>query len=205
VTGADDHARGIEPALLTSVLELTADGILVADAAGTIVYTNRPLLELFAYKEDDLLGMPVECLIPRDARRSHRAHVKSFGKSPRPRPMGRDDLDIEGERADGSRFPVDVQLSPLPGVSLVVATVRDMTEQRQLTADRALRTIELTSARAENDRLRLALDLIVQRLFGLGIALNAGAADDRTVTERLEAAVSGIDEIIDGVQRIRND
>lgn len=197
------HPDPIDSELLASVLDLTSDGILVADAAGVIVYVNDPLLSLFGYRAEELLGQPVETLIPSDSRRTHRGYVKSFAKEPHPRPMGRADLDIEGQRRDRTRFPVDVQLKPLPGTALVVATVRDMTEQRHLTADRALRTIELDRARVENDRLRQALDLIVQRLFGLGISMNAGTPDSEEMRKRLHDAVAGIDAIIEGVQRIR--
>lgn len=196
------HPEPIDPELLASVLDLTSDGILVADGSGVIVYANKPLLALFGYGDDELLGQPVELLIPGDARRSHRSHVKSFAKDPHPRPMGREDLDIEGQRHDRTRFPVDVQLSPLPGTPFVVATVRDMTAQRHLTADRALRTIELGRAQAANDRLRQALDLVVQRLFGIGIVMNA-APDSEAMGKRLHDAVAGIDAIIEEVQRIR--
>lgn len=185
------------------MLDLSSDGILVADRAGVILYANKPLLSLFGYTADQLIGQPVETLIPGDLRRAHRGYVKSFGKDPHPRPMGRQDLDIEGQRRDRTRFPVDVQLNPLPGTALVVAAVRDMTEHRHLTADRALRTIELGRAKDENDRFRQALDLIVQRLFGLGIALNAGSPDAGAMSKRLHDAVAGIDAIIEGVQRIR--
>jgi PAS domain S-box-containing protein len=203
VTDRVVHPDPIELELLAAVLDLTSDGILVADGGGIIVYANKPLLALFGYGEDELVGQPVETLIPGDARRSHRGHVKSFAKDPHPRPMGREDLDIEGQRRDRSRFPVDVQLNPLHGTALVVATVRDMTEQRHLTADRALRTLELGRARNENDRLRQALDLIVQRLFGIGIAMNAGTPDTDATSKRLQDAVGAIDAIIEGVQRIR--
>jgi PAS domain S-box-containing protein len=204
VTGRVVHPDPIDLELLASVLDLTSDGILVADRAGTILYVNAPLLAMFGYdREKELLGQPVESLIPAEARRSHRSSVKAFANDPRPRPMGRADLDIEGQRRDRTRFSVDVQLNPLAGADLVVATVRDVTEQRHLTADRALRSIELDRARAQNDRLRLGLDLMVQRLFGIGIAMNTAAPDAEALSKRIHDAVTGIDAIIEEVQRIR--
>lgn len=188
---------------LSMVLDRTSDGIVLANAGGTIVYVNQPLLEMFGYAAGDVVGRPVEMLMPEDLRASHRKSLSKYAKAPRPRPMGREDLDIEGKRADGSHFPIDVQLNPIPDSSLVVATVRDMTEHRHLTADRALVNIDLARARAENDRLRRALDLIIQRLFGLGMLISATASNSELVNERMIRAVNGIDEIIEDAQRAR--
>lgn len=201
--GERDDAPLIDATLLWMILDRTPDGVLVADRNGVILCVNEPLCELFGYQKSDLIGMPVETLIPEDARQSHRRNVDEFGKAPRPRPMGREDLDIEGRRADGSQFPVDIQLTPVPDSEFVVASVRDVTELRHLTAERALRNIDLAHARAENDRLRLSLDFVVQRLFALGMSIAASATNEASLKERMSAASDGIDEIIEGVQRIR--
>jgi PAS domain S-box-containing protein len=193
----------IDATLLWMILDRTPDGVLVADRTGVILCVNEPLCDLFGYSKSDLIGMPVEMLIPEDARRSHRQNVDEFAKSPKPRPMGRPDLDIEGRRADGANFPVDVQLTPVPDSDLVVASVRDVTELRHLTAERALCNIDLARARAENDRLRQSLDFVVQRLFALGMSITASASNEALLVERMSAASEGIDQIIKGVQRIR--
>jgi hypothetical protein len=117
--------------------------------------------------------------------------------------MGREDLDIEGRRADGSTFPIDVQLNPIPDTSLVVATVRDMTGERRNAADIAIAKIDLADARAQNDQLSDSLDLVIQRLFALGTSVAAGAAKDSAPDEILTAAVDGIDSVIATVQETR--
>ncbi len=155
---------------------------------------------MFGYDADELIGQPIEILMPENLRDDHRAHVEEFTSSPRPRPMGRDDLDIEGRRSDGSNFPIDVQLNVLPGSALVVATVRDMTAQRHLAVDYALVKMDLAIARSEADRLRESLDLVIQQLFGLGMSIAAGAASESLLTERMATALHGIDEIIEAVQ-----
>ena len=196
----EDAADLTSDAFLSMVLDRTSDGVVLADRDGTIVYVNRPLLELFGYAREDLIGHPVEILLPEDLRNDHRRHVDDYAKSPRPRPMGRDDLDIEGRRADGSNFPIDVQLNSLPGSTLVVATVRDMTAQRHFAADSALSKIDLARARSEVETLRESLDLVIQRLFGLGMSIAAGASNETRLTERMTAALHGIDGIIEAVQ-----
>ena len=198
--GSDTRADLTSASFLSTVLDRTTDGVLVADGAGTILYVNRPLLELFGYDGDDLIGKPVEILLPEALRADHQHHVDEYAGSPRPRPMGREDLDIEGRRADGSHFPIDVQLDALPDSTLVVATVRDMTTPRHLAVEHALYKIDLAGARSEADQLRVSLDLVIQRLFALGMSMAASASNETLLTERMAAALHGIDQIIEAVQ-----
>ena len=114
--------------------------------------------------------------------------------------MGRDDLDIEGRRADGTHFSVDIQLDVLPGTPLVVATVRDMTVERQAAVDNAIARIDLANARSQIDHLQESLDLIIQRLFALGTSIAAGASNEAVLLTRLANTTEGIDEIIEAVQ-----
>ncbi len=205
-----EHQGGVDAdgdldstSLLSIVLDATTDGILLADRSGTIVHANTPLLKLFGYEAGDLVGEPIEILMPEDQRREHRHKVERYVDAPRHRPMGRDDLDIEGQHADGSKIPVDIQLSALPGSSLIVATVRDMTAQRDIAARCALDRLDLARVRAEADQLRASLDLVIQRLFGLGMSMAAGASDEALLTERMAKALQKIDEIIEAVQSSR--
>jgi PAS domain S-box-containing protein len=202
-SGADSAADLTSTTVLSLVLDRTTDGILLADRSGAIVYANTPLLELFGYDADDLVGQQIEILLPEDLRHDHRDQVDKYADSPRHRPMGRNDLDIEGRHANGSKIPVDVQLSALPGSSLVVATVRDMTTQRDFAAKCALDRIDLARARADADQLRESLDLVIQRLFGLGMSIAAGASNEEHLRERMATAVEKIDEIIEAVQSSR--
>ncbi len=185
---------------LSMVLDRTTDGVVMTDGAGVIVYANAPLVKMFGYDSEELIGQPVEMLLPEDLRDNHRHHVEDFLAAPKPRPMGRDDLDIEGRRADGSVLPIDVQLNALPGTSLVVATIRDMTQQRQAAVDCAISRIDLANSRAQVDRLQSSLDLVIQRLFALGTSIAASAANESVLSERLAAALHGIDQIIEAVQ-----
>jgi len=186
--------------LLPLVLDRITDGVLVADGGGVMVYVNEPLADLFGYEVDDLVGATIDVLLPENRRKEHHTHVEKFQASPEPRPMGRDDLDIEGRRADGTHFSVDIQLAALPGTSLVAATVRDMTVQRQVAVDNAIARIDLANASAKIDHLQESLDLVIQRLFALGTSLAAGASNEPVLLARLAHATQGIDEVIDAVQ-----
>jgi PAS domain S-box-containing protein len=204
--GVESDAIGdIAPnALLSLVLDHTTDGVLMVDARGAIVYANQPLLDLFGYEAGDLVGQTIGVLVPDGHRAEHQSHVERFNHSQEERPMGRPDLDIEGRRSDGSCFSVDVQLSALPGSSLTVATVRDMTEQRQAAVDSAIARIDLANATTQVDDLQASLDLVIQRLFALGTSIAAGATNESVLAERMETALQSIDEIIELIQQQRH-
>jgi PAS domain S-box-containing protein len=200
----DPEMAAIVPdSLSTLVLDHTTDGIVVSDRNGVIVLVNEPLLQLFGYERADLLGESIEILVPDHYRHDHPQHVQQFVESPESRPMGRDDLDIEGRHADGSCFPIDVQLHALPGTSLFAATVRDMTAERQCTVDLAIARIDLANATDQIERLQGSLDLVIQRLFALGTSIAAGASNEPVLLERMASATKGIDEIIQAVQHRR--
>lgn len=109
------------------------DGVVVVDAAGTIVSVNARMAEMTGYAEGDLLGSSVDRLVPEDRRASHAVQRSTFSAHPRVRPMGTD-IDIVCQRSDGSLFPADISLSPvvLDGENCVVATVRDATQRRAI-------------------------------------------------------------------------
>jgi PAS domain S-box-containing protein len=186
------------------VLDRITDGLLLANGEGVIVYVNQPLADLFGYEVSDLVGHTIEMLLPEAQREEHQTQVEQYMESPNPRPMGRDDLDIEGRRSDGTHFSVDIQLEVVPGSSLVVATVRDMTVQRQAAVDNAIARIDLANASARIEHLEESLDLVIQRLFALGTSIEAGASNRSILLDRLASATRGIDEVIAVVQQHRH-
>jgi protein-histidine pros-kinase len=88
---------------------------------------------VFGYAREDLLGQPLEMLLPERFRGHHAVHRLGFTAEPTSRPMGAG-LELFGLRSDGTEFPVDIQLSSLPTKdgTLPVAAIRDVTERRRL-------------------------------------------------------------------------
>lgn len=119
--------------LIESVLESAPDAIVISDASGRIVFTNRQVRALFDYAGEDLIGRPVEALLPERLRSAHLGHRAQFITTPRIRPMGAG-LELRARRRDGSEFPVEVSLSPVreSGRTLVVAAIRDATERKRI-------------------------------------------------------------------------
>ncbi len=149
-TAPDRLGTMLSSELLRRVLEAAPDGILIADAAGSIVFVNRQVTALFGYPPEELLGRSVETLVPERYRAGHAAHRASFAGSARVRPMG-SGLELFARRKDGSEFPVEISLSPVEagGATIVVAGIRDVTERREF-------QVELRRAREEADRANRA-------------------------------------------------
>ena len=139
------------------LVDAAPDGILVVDERGAIVLVNAEAERMFGYPRDALLGQSIDVLVPERLRARHPDHVKSYHAAPRLRPMG-SNLDLQGRRADGYEFPVEISLSPIhhDGHRLVVAGIRDVTDRR---------TIEREAKRA-NAYLISAVDAI-QDAFAL--------------------------------------
>lgn len=127
----------------SSVLDAAPDAMLVVDEQGSITFANRQASELFGLARDELVGAPIEDLLPPEFRQGHRAHRLRYRANPTIRPMGVDML-LRAQRADGSVFPVEVSLSPLRGAGgdRVVAAVRDVSAR--VAAEDDMRRILLT-------------------------------------------------------------
>ena len=119
------------------MLEWLPDGVLVTDAMGLIVYANRQAERLTGYRRRELLGRPVELLVPASLRTTHEEHRRRYATRPRPRPMGPSDRDFRLRRKDGSEVVADIALGPIgrPEAAYTVAAIRDASERRKLESD----------------------------------------------------------------------
>ena len=113
------------------LLEAAPDAIVIVNGDGNINLVNAQAERLFGYARDELLGRPVEMLIPERLRGEHPAHRTNFFTSPRARSI-RSALDLYGVRKDGSEVPVEISLSPLETEegTLVLAAIRDISERK---------------------------------------------------------------------------
>lgn len=118
------------------MLEAAPDAMVFVDSDGIIVLVNSQTEALFGYDRTELLGQPLEILIPQRYRGHHTKHRSDYTKAPRVRRMGAA-LELFGVRKDGVEFPVEVSLSPLRTSTgyVVMSAIRD-TSDRKLAENR---------------------------------------------------------------------
>jgi two-component system, cell cycle sensor histidine kinase and response regulator CckA len=114
-----------------TLLESLANGVVIADQAGNIVYSNQFLEKMFGYERGELLGRSVEEFLPGELRKAHSQHRVQYSKSPETRLMGAG-RDLLARRKDGSVISVEVGLSPMktPEGLRVVAIVTDISTRK---------------------------------------------------------------------------
>jgi len=122
---------------LIALLDASPDGILLVTADGHVKFSNVAAQRMFGHSRAEMLGRPVESLVPLRYRARHAADRLSYGEDALPRPMGLG-LHLHGLRSDGSELPIEVSLAPMEADSeqLAVAIVRDATEQRAVEEQR---------------------------------------------------------------------
>ena len=146
------QARGSE-ARFQGLLESAPDAIVITSGDGLIRLVNRQTEQLFGYPREDLLGQPVEMLVPERSRRGHVAQRSGYARQPRTRPMGAG-LELYGQRRDGSMVPVEISLSPMETEDglLIISVIRDVTERRR--SDEHLREVATVLARQSVELVR---------------------------------------------------
>ena len=122
---------------LRTLLEVAPDAVVTVDDQGKIVLVNGQTEKLFGYRRDELLGQPVEKLIPQRVRHEHAQHRAGYSVEPHARAMGAG-VELFALRKDGTEFPVEISLSPIHTSEgfRVISSIRDVSErtktQRQI-------------------------------------------------------------------------
>jgi len=137
-------------AYFKNVLESAPDAMIIIDHHGKIAIVNRQAEEMFGYARDEMLGEQIEMMLPTAVRDRHVSHRARFAANPQLRPMG-GDLELNGMRADGTEFPVEISLSPFTSASgsFVSSVIRDVTSRKEMEQ-------ELIEARREAERANKA-------------------------------------------------
>jgi PAS domain S-box-containing protein len=138
------------------LLDTAPDAMIVVSWDETITFANLETERLFGYNRDELMGQPLELLIPERFRHSHGGHMRRFLHNPMRRPMG-SGLELFGRRRDGSDFPVEVSLGPVRSAESapsVCAAIRDISARKRLEHD----------ARVNAERLRSAVETMQDAL-----------------------------------------
>ncbi|MBK1688277.1 sensor histidine kinase [Rubrivivax gelatinosus] len=168
------------------LLESVPDAIVVANEIGRIVLFNGQCERLFGYGRADIVGRPIETLLPARLHAAHVAHRLRYRERPTVRRMGAG-LALFGLRADGTEFPVQISLSPLAvgDAHYVMSAIRDISDQKRFEQALQDQNIALTAASQAKDRflatmsheLRTPLNAILG-FSGLLLMQRAGTLND---------------------------
>ena len=194
------------------LLEAAPDAMIATSAEGTILLVNRQAELLFGYDRDDLVGQPVELLVPERYAGRHAAHRSSYAHDPAMRPMGVG-LELYARRRDGSEIPVEISLSPVETTdgTIFAAAIRDASERKE--AERRFQEA-LDAERAAAEQLR-TLDALKDEFLSIvshelrtPLTSIAGFAEliltqelddgtERTLLERIRANAGEMGRMVD--------
>jgi PAS domain S-box-containing protein len=108
-------------------------GLVITDEKGKIADLNESSLRMFGYRREELLGQPIETLLPERLRHAHEGHRAGYKQHPHTRPLAVG-MELLARRKDGTEFPVEVSLGPLATKQgrLVSGTIVDITERKKI-------------------------------------------------------------------------
>lgn len=205
---------------LRRIFESASEAIITANASQTIVLANPAASQVFGRPVEQLIGAPLDSLMPERFRRQHRDDVERFGHAESAtRPMaGRPD--VVGLRADGQEFPIEAAISQVhvDGQRLYTVILRDVTESRQLQAELKAshadleRLVGAQQRIEEEERKRIARELHddLQQVLA-AIKMDVGSIETELAADpaRLRPLVARIDDLataaITSSRRIVND
>ncbi|WP_121258004.1 PAS domain S-box protein [Nocardioides ferulae] len=185
-TVRDITSRLREEELFRGLLDAAPDATVIVDARGRIVLANRQVEQVLGYPQAELVGRPVEVLVPSRFRAAHPQHRDGYAHSPASRPMG-GSVELYALHRDGHELPVEISLSPLETERglLVSAAVRDITERRRMQAESERLREELIATVSHELRTPLTSIIGYAELLG-DLAEHEVGFRARDLVERIE-------------------
>jgi len=127
-----------------TAVDAAPSGMLMINASGTIVLSNKKIEEIFGHERNVLLGRPIEDLIPDDFKTPHPTFVKSYINNPEPRPMGIG-RELYGLHKSGRQIPVEIGLQPIffDNEIFVISSIVDITQRREAEKEIQIKSVEI--------------------------------------------------------------
>ncbi len=180
------------------VVESSPSAIVMVDAAGTIVLVNAQIEKYFGYRPEDLVGQPIEILVPERFRGKHHDYRTRFFSCPEARPIGAG-VELFGRCKDGREFPVEIGLTPVQTSEghFCFGTIVDITEQKRAEETRK----ELSHAA----RLAVVGELSASIAHEINQPLGAILSNVDAAEMMLESAPESLTEVRQILDDIRKD
>ena len=182
------------------LLESAPDAIVIVNSRGQIVLVNAQAERLFGYNRTELIGQPIETLVPTRYRAQHVAHRDNYARMPAARPMGAG-LPLHGQRKDGTEFPVEISLSPIETKegTLTASAIRDISDRRKAEEERVQLYQEQAARREAENANRMKDEFLsvlshelrtpLNAILGWAHMLDAGGLDAETQAKAIKTIV----------------
>ena len=164
--------RTTQTLLSPSFFEAVPDAMVAVNPKGLILQVNSQTQLLFGYSQEELIGQPVEMLVPAARREQHNQHRERFAERPTTRRMGAA-MDLRGRRKDGSEFPVEISLSPVTTENgmVVLSAIRNISDRKRIEEELQKAHAELAASKdrellEHQNRLALIVDSSQDAIIG---------------------------------------